>query len=151
MRYPDTPGGSGRLAQALGLMSDASRILVAAIVAPLTPAALFAVVNVYAAAVAAIYSYIVFLILGLPAVFVLRRLGKLTILSLVLSGAGVGVVSFLCFSAGLAKLFGSPASDALAITPSALGGSLGALVAGCFGVIAGLPNLSAGQAQSGRR
>ena len=54
--------------------------------------------------------------------------------------------SFLCFSAGLAKLLGSPASDAVGLTTCVWGAGLGALVAGCFGAIAGLHNLRASAA-----
>ena len=83
-------------------MSEASRISIAAVVAPLAPALLLVAFSPSAAFVAIIYGYVVFFLLGLPTVSVLRRLGKLTILSLVLSGAVIGVASFLCFSAGLA-------------------------------------------------
>jgi len=122
-------------------MSGTSRILVAAIVAPLAPAALLAVLSPSAAFVAGIYGYSIFLVLGLPTVSALRRFGKLTISSLIFSGAVIGLVSFLCFSVGLAKLLGSPASDAIDSATCFWGAGLGALVAGCFGAIAGLHNL----------
>ena len=124
-------------------MSGTSRILVAAIVAPLLPAALLAAFSPSGAFVAVLYGYVVFLLLGLPTVSVLRRFGKLTVSSLILSGAAIGIVSLLCFSVGLAKLLGSPASDAIDITTCAWGAGLGALVAGSFGAIAGPHNLRA--------
>ena len=98
------------------------------------------------AIIAGIFSYIVFFLLGLPAISVLRRLGKLSIASLLLAGAIIGVGSFACFSIWFARLLGSPASSALDLTTYAWGAGLGALVAGTFGAIAGLHNLRANRA-----
>ena len=122
-------------------MPDSSRTLVAALVAPLVPVLVFAALGLGAAVVAGIFSYIVFLVLGLPAISALRRFGKLTFPTLILSGAIIGAGSFLCFGIGLARLLGSPATGALDLSTIAWGAGLGGLVAGAFGAIAGLHNL----------
>ena len=124
-------------------MSDTSRPVVAAVVAPLAPAVLFVAFSPDAALIAGTFSCIVFFLLGLPAISVLRRLGKLNFSSLILVGAVIGVGSFLCFNVWFAKLLGSSASSALDLTTVAWGAGLGALVAGTFGAIAGLHNLRA--------
>jgi hypothetical protein len=127
-------------------MSDTSRTVIAAVVAPLAPALLFVAFSPDAALIAGIFSYIVFFLFGLPAISVLRRVGKLNFPSLILAGAIIGAGSFLCFNVGLVKLLGSPASSALDLTTYAWGAGLGALVAGTFGAIAGLHNLRANRA-----
>ena len=126
-------------------MSHPSRPLAAAIVAPLAPAVVFSVFGLGAALVAGIFSYIVFVALGLPAISVLRRFGKLNIFSLLLSGAVIGAGSFLCFSLLFAKLLGST-QIGVELSTFAWGAGLGALVAGSFGVIAGVRNLRTPQA-----
>jgi hypothetical protein len=62
-------------------MSKASRILIAAIVAPLIPGIVIAAFSPKAALVAILYCYVAFLFLRLPTVFVLRRFGKLILVA----------------------------------------------------------------------
>lgn len=80
--------------------------------------------------------YLGFLAVGLPLVYMLRRVGLLSLPALMLSGAVFGVLVFYLFSLFLDFLLGSPASFKL--MASLLGALLGFSVALSFGLIAGI-------------
>ena len=83
------------------------------------------------------FGYAGFLILGLPAIILLRRTGVLSLPSVLLSGAILGVPVLYFSLLALDHLLGSSAQfDANALL---WGAALGATVALCYGLIAGLP------------
>jgi hypothetical protein len=84
---------------------------------------------------------------GLPLVYVLRRVGRLNLISLALSGALAGVLVFYLFGRLLAFLLES--SGPFNLLSAVWGAALGFILALVFGLIAGLTTRSTGPAGTG--
>ena len=121
-------------------MNKIPRRLLALVIAPLAPAVLPVAFDHSFAIVAVAFSYLVFSCVGLPVVLALRHFQWLNIASLLLSGAVLGAVSFALF---LDVLFGSSPSSVTDLRALLWGAGLGMSVAGSYGAIAGIRNLSA--------
>lgn len=84
----------------------------------------------------ALFGYLGLVAIALPAVYVLRRRGRLTLAYLALAGVLGGVLIFFVFGLVLTMLLGSTAS--FGWVNAAWGAALGLCVALAYGLIAGI-------------
>jgi len=87
---------------------------------------------------ATIASYVALFLLGFPVIHILRRIGWLTLPSVVLSGGVVGIYIFHLFLGFLGFLLGS--TRLIRMVELLWGAVLGSGVALCFALIAGITN-----------
>jgi len=89
---------------------------------------------------AGVTSYLGLLILGLPLTYILKRFGRLVLLSLILGGIVAGGVTMVAFAICFPLLLGSPVRiEDIDAQWLAAGAGLGATTAAVFGLIAGVP------------
>ncbi len=96
---------------------------------------------------AVIVSYLGFFLVGLPVVFLLRRLRLLNLPALIVCGALSGVIVFSIFEVLLSVLLGTIEYFRLTVSGAIWGASIGAGVAALFGSIAGITWRSSGTPQ----
>lgn len=88
---------------------------------------------------AIITSYAGLIIIGIPIFRILRRLGKLNLLTLIFVGGICGVLVFMVFSVLLSFALSSKSHLAFSISSILWGSILGTSVAVVYGLIAGVP------------
>ena len=120
-------------------------VLLASTIAPCAPAILLNIAglasssftNYLITGFALVFSYAGFLMLGLPTLMVLTRMGVLNLATVLVSGAVLGVLVFYLFWLTLGVLLESSAPfNSLAYLS---GAALGFSVALCYGLLARLP------------
>ena len=133
------------------------RLIMATVFAPLIVPAIFVAIQLFASDNHAAIQLVVFfstatayagtLVIGLPAVYALRRAQMLNLLSLALAGAAGGVIMFVVFLRFLGFLLESSAPFDL--LQALWGGALGLLVSLTFGALAGITWRSSGRPNTG--